>query len=183
MGDVRLPYVSPDWLPGWLPRLVPEAYSALIAIALLLGILALLLAIASYLRAGRVARRFEAFTTGSDGRSLATALTATVARVDAAEQKLTRAEDSVKRFDRKSRSAVQRVGLVRYSAFDSGGADQSFSLALLDESSNGVVVTSLAGRTGGRLYAKPVRDGRSPHALSTEEQRAIQEAAGGPQTG
>lgn len=183
MGEFRLPYVPPDWLPGWLPRLVPEAYSALIAIALLLAILALCLAIAAYVRAGRVKRRFEDFTTGSDGRSLATALTATVARVDAAEQKLTRAEDSVRRFDRKSRTAVQRVGLVRYSAFEEGGAEQSFSLALLDDASNGVVVTSLSGRAGGRLYAKPVRNGRSPHALSTEEQRAIQEAAGGPETG
>ena len=72
--------------------------------------------------------------------------------------------------------SVQRVGLVRYDAFEDMGGHLSFSLALLDEAGDGVVVSAINGRQDTRVYAKPVRAADSQHNLSDEEADAIRQA-------
>jgi len=74
------------------------------------------------------------------------------------------------------RRAVQRVGVVRFNPFPDAGGDQSFAVALLDAEGNGLVISSLHGRTETRVFAKGVANGRSRHALSAEEQDAIDRA-------
>lgn len=71
---------------------------------------------------------------------------------------------------------VQRVAVVRYDAFDDMGGKMSFSLAMLDENGDGVVVTSIFGRDENRMYAKAVRAGSSTHILSREEAEAVNKA-------
>jgi hypothetical protein len=75
-------------------------------------------------------------------------------------------------------STVQKVGLVRFDAFPDIGGEQSFALALLDKDMNGVVLSSLFGRTDSRVYAKEVAEGSSRHSLSSEEKEAIRRAMG-----
>ena len=72
--------------------------------------------------------------------------------------------------------SIQKVGVVRFNPFADTGGDQSFAVALLDAEGNGVVLSSLHGRADTRIFAKPVRAGRSKHALSDEEQDAIRKA-------
>lgn len=69
--------------------------------------------------------------------------------------------------------SVQRVGLVRYDAFEDMGGHLSFSAALLDANGNGLVITSINGRQDTRCYAKPVEFWSSRHNLSEEEEQAI----------
>ena len=77
------------------------------------------------------------------------------------------------------RFAVQRFSLVRYDAFEDMGGRLSFSAALLDDHGDGLVITSINGRTETRTYAKPVTNLTSEHNLSDEERHAITEAASG----
>jgi hypothetical protein len=72
--------------------------------------------------------------------------------------------------------SIQHVGMVRYDAFQDVGGHISFSLALLDEQRNGVVVSVLNGREGSRGYAKTIQGGRSSLPLSEEEERALAQA-------
>ena len=78
------------------------------------------------------------------------------------------------------RGAVQRIGLVRYDAFEDVGGRLSFSCAMLNDEGDGVVVTSINGRQDTRVYAKPVHRAESMHNLSEEEAAAIREAMVGP---
>jgi len=78
------------------------------------------------------------------------------------------------------KGAVQRVGLVRYDAFEDVGGRLSFSCAMLNDEGDGVVVTSINGRQDTRVYAKPVHRAESMHNLSEEEAAAIREAMVGP---
>lgn len=71
------------------------------------------------------------------------------------------------------RHALSRTGLVRYNPFEDTGADLSFSLALLSDERDGLVVTSLWGRDEVRVYAKPVAGGNSRYPLSSEEKQAL----------
>ena len=72
--------------------------------------------------------------------------------------------------------ALRHVGVVRYDAFGDMGGRLSFSAALFDDNGNGLVLSSINGRSETRTYAKPLVDLRSDHTLSPEEQDAIREA-------
>jgi hypothetical protein len=71
-----------------------------------------------------------------------------------------------------------RVGVIRYNPFPEMGGNMSFSVALLDAKSNGVVISVLNDRQGSRVYGKPLEAGASPQKLSDEEQQAISLARG-----
>lgn len=72
--------------------------------------------------------------------------------------------------------AVRRVALVRYDAFPDVGGQLSFSVALLADDQNGVVMTAINGRHETRMYAKRIVDGNAEQEISPEERRAISEA-------
>jgi hypothetical protein len=72
-----------------------------------------------------------------------------------------------------------RQGLVRFSPFEDTGGNQSFALALLDESDDGLVISSLHSRTGTRIYAKAVSNGNADATTSPEETQAIDQARNG----
>ena len=71
--------------------------------------------------------------------------------------------------------SIQEIGMVRFNPFKKSGGDQSFSIALLDGNKDGVVITSLYGREGNRIFAKPIRKGRSEYLLTEEEKKAIEQ--------
>jgi hypothetical protein len=75
-----------------------------------------------------------------------------------------------------ARHHFARQGLVRFNPFPDTGGNQSFVLALLDESDDGVIISSLHSRTGTRIYAKGVVGGKADTTLSAEEEEAIDDA-------
>ncbi len=79
-------------------------------------------------------------------------------------------------LDKDLEGCIQKIGIVRYSAFQDTGSDLSFSLALLDEKNNGVVMNGIYSREMSNIYAKPVEAGNSSYTLSEEEQQAIKKA-------
>jgi hypothetical protein len=91
--------------------------------------------------------------------------------------------DSVAKLDERDAAlsdrldgAVTHVAVVRYDAMGEMTGRQSSSVALLDASRSGVVLSSILHRDQARLYAKQVVDGRSEFDLSPEEQEALSAA-------
>jgi hypothetical protein len=66
--------------------------------------------------------------------------------------------------------------VVRYDAFGDMGGQLSWSAALLDDNGNGIVLTSIHGRSESRTYAKNVGEWSSDQTLSPEEEEAIDAA-------
>src|SRR3954447_21577702 len=69
--------------------------------------------------------------------------------------------------------AISHVAVVRYDAFSDMGGRLSFSVALLDDLGDGLVITSINGRTETRTYAKGVKGGASEASLSPEEEQVV----------
>ena len=69
--------------------------------------------------------------------------------------------------------AIRHVAVVRYDAFNDMGGRMSFSAALLDDAGDGVVISSINGRTETRTYAKGVKGGHERRELSPEEVQVI----------
>ena len=72
--------------------------------------------------------------------------------------------------------AMRHVAVIRYDAFTDTGGQLSWSLALLDDSGSGVVLSSIQGRNESRSYAKSVAAWTSEAQLSPEEEDAISHA-------
>jgi Protein of unknown function (DUF4446) len=72
--------------------------------------------------------------------------------------------------------ALRHVAVIRYDAFTDTGGQLSWSMALLDDSGSGVVLTSIQGRNEARTYAKNVAAWASETQLSPEEEDAISHA-------
>lgn len=90
--------------------------------------------------------------------------------------RIDRVESGLAQFREILQSSIRHIGVVRYDAFRDMGGHMSFSLALLDNRQNGVVLSILNGRDGSRGYAKAVQGGRSVSPLSEEEQEALAQA-------
>ncbi|MDI6911430.1 DUF4446 family protein [Nocardioides sp.] len=73
-------------------------------------------------------------------------------------------------------AALRHLAVVRYDAFGDMGGHLSWSLALLDDSGDGVVLTSIHGRSDARTYAKSIRGWRCDQQLSPEELEAVENA-------
>ncbi len=74
--------------------------------------------------------------------------------------------------------AVRNVSVVRYDAFADMGGRMSYSVALLDTSGDGLVLSAINGRADTRTYAKGIVDGVGEAPLSPEEQHAVEAALG-----
>ncbi len=69
--------------------------------------------------------------------------------------------------------AVSFRSLIRYDAYGEMSGRQSTSIALLDATKSGIVLSSIHHRDHARLYAKQVHEGRSELELSPEEDEAV----------
>jgi hypothetical protein len=94
---------------------------------------------------------------------------------DAIDERLTEAEA---RLDR----SIAYSSLVRFDAYNEMSGRQSTSIALLDSSRSGVVITSIHHRDQARVYAKQVRDGKGELELAPEEEEAVRMALSEPAT-
>jgi hypothetical protein len=72
--------------------------------------------------------------------------------------------------------ALRHLAVVRYDAFNDMGGHLSWSLALLDDGGDGVVLTSIHGRSEARTYAKNISGWSSQQQLSPEEEEAVTHA-------
>lgn len=76
-------------------------------------------------------------------------------------------------------SSLRHVAVVRYDAFGDMGGRLSFSAALVDDSGDGLVLSSIHARGESRTYAKGLVAGRSDTTLTPEEQQALAAARTG----
>jgi len=97
-------------------------------------------------------------------------------RIDDLHRALDELAASVARVDGRMDAAVAKTGIVRYDAYENSGGHQSASVALLDSSRTGVVLSAIQGRDYARIYVKELDRGRASVALSPEEQDAVERA-------
>jgi len=75
-------------------------------------------------------------------------------------------------------NTFQKIGFVKYNAFENIGNDLSFALTLLDGNNNGICISSIYGRSESRIFSKPIVKGKSLVSLSQEELESLNEALG-----
>ncbi|MDQ3962645.1 MAG: DUF4446 family protein [Actinomycetota bacterium] len=162
-----------------MPDLTLDQLTVALAIVAGLALVALVLAAVAALRLRRMRRQLVVARGDNQETDLMGALEAARKQVDGLDRRIDAVVVALEEQANLRRLALQRFGLVRYDAFEEMGGQLSFSAAFLDDRGDGIVITSINGRTETRTYAKPLRNLGSEHNLSDEERRAISMATTG----
>jgi uncharacterized protein DUF4446 len=153
-----------------------SSVAGLIAIAAAaVAVVGLAIALALHLRLRRVraAQHTLLATGGSDLVDFAVSLQG---RIDGLHRALDDVAAGLARLERRVDATVSRLAVVRYDAYENTGGHQSASVALLNGSRSGVVLSAIQGRDYARIYVKELDDGRAAVSLSPEEQEAVERA-------
>lgn len=109
-----------------------------------------------------------------NGESLEKVINTVFKGLEQLHDSLTAVEGRVSAIETKNKKHIQKVSIKRFNPFGDTGGDQSFSAAFLDANNDGVVFSSLHGRSGTRVYAKPIVSGKQDkYEFSEEEQDVI----------
>lgn len=142
-----------------------------IVIVLLLAFLILLWKVIS------LNKRYKKFMVKlGEGKDIQEDLENYMYRVERVEKQNAEILNQINGLDKDLEGCIQKVGILRYSAFQDTGSDLSFTLALLDEHDDGVVFNGIYSREMSNIYAKPIEKGESRYTLSPEEEEAIKRA-------
>lgn len=162
-----------------MPDLTRDDLTLALAVVAGLLLLTLLLVTILALRLKKVRREYVLLRGDGEERDVIAAVARAMRRVDAIDKRVDGVVSSLQEHAATGRYALQRFGLVRYDAFEEMGGRLSFSAALLDDHGDGLLVSSINGRTETRTYAKAVKQLSSEHNLSEEEREAIAAAMAG----
>jgi Protein of unknown function (DUF4446) len=139
------------------------------------AVLAVALSLFLWRRLSRV-QSAQAVVLGSERSDLLDFAVSLQGRIDDLYRAVDEVAAGLSRVDRRVDGSVTNTAVVRYDAYEGTGGQQSASLALLDATRTGTVVTAIQGRDYARIYVKDLDRGRSSVALSPEEQEAVERA-------
>jgi uncharacterized protein DUF4446 len=91
-------------------------------------------------------------------------------------KELRKDEDQIAKLIENNKNNYQKAGFIRFNPFNDTGGNMSFVIALLDAHDNGIIISSLHGREGTRIYGKQVVAGKSDIQFTEEEAEAIKTA-------
>lgn len=145
----------------------------LLGISFFLILILFLLNISNGKKIKNLKEKYLKFMNGLSGVNIEGVLEDCLDKVNFVMDKNKEIEYQMNTIERDMYYCIQKVGVVRYNAFDNVGSDLSYSVALLDHNDDGLVISSLYSRDSSSTYAKPVTNSKSRYALSAEEIKAI----------
>lgn len=133
------------------------------------------IAIANY---RKLYREFDAFMRGRDAESLEDLILEEKDAIIRLQDDVASNRENMRVMNRNIRASFQKMGIVRYDAFEGMGGKMSFALALLDYTNSGLVLNCMHAREGCFVYVKEVDAGTTDTALGAEERVALEKALG-----
>lgn len=153
-------------------------YLEIIASVTFLSIISIILVIANSIKTKKIINRYDELMRGVDNKDLEFLLKLYMDNVENVLKDVKKLSQEYKSLSYQIQNCVQKVAIIRYNAFDNVGSNQSYSIALLDNKNNGIVLTGLFGRDASTTYAKLIEGGKSKFPLSEEEKKVIAKAMG-----
>ncbi len=115
-------------------------------------------------------------TRGQSGASLEDTIRQCLTNAEAIEKRNALIMEHASVLNEKMSHALRNAQTIRYKAFDSNGSNQSFSIALVNEKGNGVVISSLHSHERMSTFAKPIENYESTYDLTEEELAVLDDA-------
>lgn len=141
---------------------------------ILVGVIAFLVKL--YMNYNRLRSSYNIFMKGRDAKSLEETFRGVFAEVNEVLKITRQNRTDIKNLYRKNAYNYQKLGIVKYDAFNEMGGKLSFALAMLDEKDNGWIINAMHSREGCYTYIKEIVKGKSYVELAEEEAEALDKA-------
>lgn len=138
----------------------------------------LILLIVQINKANKLKKRLDQFLLGKEGNSLEEDIAELYEDNKYLKNSSEKNREDIRTLFKRMESVFQKMGLVRYDAFNQMGGQLSYSLVLLDENDNGFIINSVHSTEGCYSYSKEIRSGDNNISLSKEEEEALAIAKG-----
>ena len=135
-----------------------------------------ILVIVNMVQTSKMKKKYKKFMSGKNAKSLEETLVKKLNQIDSLVEANAANEKNIKNVVNNMKFTFQKVGLVKYDAFNEMGGKLSFSLALLNASNDGFVLNAVHSREGCYTYIKEVKSGEVFVALSEEEIQSLEMA-------
>ena len=123
-------------------------------------------------------KKYQKFMNGKEAKSLEDEIVGLFEDNKFLKASIDKNKKDIRTLYKKLESTIQKVGIVKYDAFQQMGGKLSFSLALLDENNNGFILNSVHSTEGCYTYTKEIKSGECAISLGEEEQQALDMAIG-----
>lgn len=158
---------------AWLNDYLLYILAGMTGLILILSVLVIIL----FVKNGKLTKKYKIFMSGEDGKSLEQQIMKRFEEVDTLKAEQEKTEKRLAEIDETLLLTYQKVGIVKYDAFQEMGGKLSFVLAMLNDENDGFIINSMhSSREGCYTYAKEIIKGESFVVLSEEEKQALQRA-------
>ena len=120
-----------------------------------------------------LSERVDALTSSEDGKSLEEELDQIIEDNKKLLKDSSKNSDDIRKIFGRLKGVYQKMGIVRYDAYQELGGDMSAVVVILDEENNGVLINNVYSPEGGYVYTRVIEKGKCEHELGKEEQEAL----------
>jgi len=124
----------------------------------------------------RLKSSYNSFMRGKDGRTLEDSIFERFEELDNLTSSTLKNRQAIRKINEEIMSNFQKVGILKYDAFQEMGGKLSFALTLLDGNNSGYIINSMHSREGCYNYIKEIVKGESYIELSEEEAESLDRA-------
>lgn len=149
----------------------------LVAMAAIILIL-LIINIVNICSISKLRKKYKKFMSGKNAKSLESEIVALFEDNKFIKNTVDKNKKDIRVLYKKLESTFQKIGIIKYDAFNQMGGKLSFSLALLDERNNGFIMNSVHSAEGCYSYTKQIVEGKCDISLGEEERQALDMAIG-----
>ena len=148
----------------------------LIILLFLIQVLLFVLLISVNLKYNRLKTIYLSFMKGKNGRNLEESFLERFKEIEDLSEKIKKHQSNIEEIYGKIKKCYQKIGIVRYDAFQEMGGNLSFVLTMLDEENNGWILNAIHSRGGCYTYVKEIVKGQSYIELAEEEKECLDKA-------
>lgn len=136
-------------------------------------IILLIIVIVLCVNLSRLSKKYKKFMGGKNAKSLEKDIMGLYEDNRLIKASMEKNKKDIGNLYRKLEGTFQKIGIIKYDAFDQMGGKLSFSLALLDENDNGFILNSVHSAEGCYTYTKEIKNGLCDISLGDEEKKAL----------
>ncbi len=144
----------------------------------ILCLLLIIVTIVQIVKMSKLKKKYEKFMQGKNAKSLEKEIVGLFEDNESLKTTVDKNKHDIKKLYKNMESTFQKLGVIRYDAFQQMGGKLSFSLALLNENNDGFILNSVHSSEGCYSYTKEIKAGECSISLGEEEQRALNMAMG-----
>lgn len=148
----------------------------IIILMLVLIIVLFILTVNVTMNYNRLKSSYQKFMKGKDGKTLEESMKERYTDLESVVKVVKQNRLDIRELNRKMDRNYQKIGVVKYDAFNEMGGKLSFVLALLDNRNNGFILNAMHSREGCYTYVKEIVKGESFVELAEEEAEALDKA-------